>query len=78
MEEVNKEVLALEKKLARMEVKGRYLAFLGSQGDRDNDTLRDECIICMGSSDDKHVVLLSCGHHFCKVILRACLMHGRH
>lgn len=67
IESITKDIHALERKLAQMEVKGRYLAFLGSQGERDVETLRDECIICMGSSDDKQLVLLGCGHHFCRV-----------
>lgn len=56
----------LEGKLARMVVKGRYLQNLGTK-EMDDDELREDCIICMGSSDAKHAVLLECGHFFCKV-----------
>jgi hypothetical protein len=57
----------LEIKLARMVVKGRFLQYLGSKEHQTEDDLRDECIICMGSSDDQQAVLLACGHFFCIV-----------
>jgi E3 ubiquitin-protein ligase SHPRH len=57
---------ASEIKLARMVVKGRFLQYLGTK-DQYGDGLKDECIICMGSSDDKEAVLLECGHFFCIV-----------
>jgi E3 ubiquitin-protein ligase SHPRH len=56
IDECSTTINGLEVKLARMVVKGRFLQYL-----------RDECIICMGSSDDKQAVLLACGHFFCIV-----------
>lgn len=78
IETMTQDIHVLERKLAQMEVKGRYLAFLGSQGERDVEALRDDCIICMGSSDDKQLVLLGCGHHFCKVSTVPCVPLVRH
>jgi len=46
-------------------VKGRFLAYLGTKQDEGMEDVRDECIICMGSSDDTKGVLLECGHFFC-------------
>jgi E3 ubiquitin-protein ligase SHPRH len=59
-------VIESETKLARMTVKGRFLQYLSSKDDG-ADELREECIICLGSSDDKNGVLLECGHFFCRV-----------
>ncbi|WVR04446.1 hypothetical protein IAU60_001449 [Kwoniella sp. DSM 27419] len=53
-----------EVKLARMTVKGRYLQYLGNKQNEDED-IREDCIICFGSSDDNQAVLLECGHYFC-------------
>ncbi|WVQ69001.1 uncharacterized protein L199_007213 [Kwoniella botswanensis] len=58
------EIERLEVKLARMVVKGRYLQYLGNK-DRDHEDIREDCIICFGSSDDTQAVLLECGHYFC-------------
>jgi len=52
-----------------MVIKGRYLQYIGTRGEGDDD-LREDCIICMGSSDDSQAVLLECGHFFCKVGIR--------
>ncbi|WWC87137.1 uncharacterized protein L201_002023 [Kwoniella dendrophila CBS 6074] len=60
----SKEIDELEVKLARMVVKGRYLQYLGSK-DQDHESIREDCIICFGSSDDNEAVLLECGHYFC-------------
>ncbi|WWC67711.1 uncharacterized protein I206_101623 [Kwoniella pini CBS 10737] len=60
----NKDIDELEVKLARMVVKGRYLQFLGNKDD-DNGDIKEDCIICFGSSDDTQAVLLECGHYFC-------------
>lgn len=54
----------LEAKLARMAVKGRFLDYLGSKENIDEE-IREDCIICMGSSADEKAVLLECGHFFC-------------
>ncbi|WVQ97832.1 hypothetical protein IAU59_004947 [Kwoniella sp. CBS 9459] len=59
------EINALEVKLARMVVKGRYLQYLGNKQEGEED-IREDCIICFGSSDDSKAVLLQCGHYFCK------------
>lgn len=61
------EINAKELRLAQLTVRGRYLEFLGKQATKDDDELREDCIICMGSSDDTHGLLLSCGHFFCAV-----------
>ncbi|ORY26908.1 SNF2 family N-terminal domain-domain-containing protein [Naematelia encephala] len=53
-----------ELKLARLTTRGRFLQYLGTR-DKTEDEIRDDCIICMGSSDDTHAVLLGCGHFFC-------------
>lgn len=49
-------------------MKSRFLQYLGSK-DQTDAQARDDCIICMGSSDDKHGVILGCGHFFCQVRL---------
>nr|XP_019047438.1 E3 ubiquitin-protein ligase SHPRH [Kwoniella bestiolae CBS 10118]OCF26368.1 E3 ubiquitin-protein ligase SHPRH [Kwoniella bestiolae CBS 10118] len=59
-----REIDELEVKLARMVVKGRYLQYLGNK-ERDHEDIREDCIICFGSSDDTQAVLLECGHYFC-------------
>ncbi|OXB37227.1 E3 ubiquitin-protein ligase SHPRH [Cryptococcus neoformans] len=61
---VAKEVNELEVKLAKMAVKGRYLHYLGTKQHEEED-IREDCIICFGSSDDNQAVLLQCGHYFC-------------
>ncbi|ORX34384.1 SNF2 family N-terminal domain-domain-containing protein [Kockovaella imperatae] len=61
-----KDIADLEVKLGRMVVKGRYLQYLGTKTGDQDDELRDDCIICMGSSDDSKGVLLECGHFFCQ------------
>lgn len=53
-------------KLAKMAVKGRYLHYLGTK-QHEEDDIREDCIICFGSSDDNQAVLLQCGHYFCLV-----------
>lgn len=63
---VAKEVNELEVKLAKMAVKGRYLHYLGTKQHEEED-IREDCIICFGSSDDNQAVLLQCGHYFCLV-----------
>ena len=68
IEECTNKITDLDIKLARMVVKGRYLQYLGTK-EHDEDELREDCIICMGSSDDKHGVLLECGHFYCQVSL---------
>jgi len=50
-----------------MMVNARYLAYLGTKDHANADEVRDDCIICMGSSDDTKAVLLDCGHFFCQV-----------
>lgn len=68
-EEIDKQTAQItveETKLARLIVKGRFLTYLG-QKQGDADELREDCIICMGSSDDHKAVLLECGHFFCTV-----------
>ena len=49
-----------------MMVNARYLAYLGTKDHANADEVRDDCIICMGSSDDTKAVLLDCGHFFCQ------------
>ena len=49
-----------------MAVKGRFLDYLGSKENIDEE-IREDCIICMGSSEDEKAVLLECGHFFCLV-----------
>lgn len=49
-----------------MAVKGRYLHYLGTKQHEEED-IREDCIICFGSSDDNQAVLLQCGHYFCLV-----------
>ncbi|OCF41195.1 hypothetical protein I317_05025 [Kwoniella heveanensis CBS 569] len=65
VETASAEITALEVKLARMVVKGRYLQYLGNKQEGEQD-IREDCIICFGSSDDNKAVLLQCGHYFCK------------
>jgi E3 ubiquitin-protein ligase SHPRH len=59
-----------EAKLTHMTIKGRYLQYLGTK-EQGDDELREDCIICMGSSDDTQAVILECGHFFCNVGLSA-------
>jgi E3 ubiquitin-protein ligase SHPRH len=67
---VGAEITAKEVRLAQLTTRGRYLDFLGGgQAEKDDDELREDCIICMGSSDDTHGLLLECGHFFCAVSL---------
>lgn len=65
------EIVTKEIRLARMTTRGRYLDFLDAkQRDGvDADTIREDCLICMGSSEDAYGVLLDCGHFFCAVSL---------
>jgi E3 ubiquitin-protein ligase SHPRH len=60
--EINKS----ETTLTAMVVKGRFLDHLDEQ-ERGADDMREECIICYGTSDDDKGLLLGCGHFFCKV-----------
>ena len=50
-----------------MVVKGRFLQYLGTR-EQGVEELKEDCIICMGSSDDNQAVLLECGHFFCNVL----------
>ncbi|KAL1409743.1 hypothetical protein Q8F55_003740 [Vanrija albida] len=61
---VDKDVIDGDVLLARMAVRGRYLNFLGSK-DNANQDVHSECSICFGTSDDTHAILLNCGHAFC-------------
>ncbi|TXT06109.1 hypothetical protein VHUM_03582 [Vanrija humicola] len=61
---VDKQITDGEVVLARMAVRGRYLNFLGSQ-DNINQDAHSECSICFGTSDDEYAILLNCGHAFC-------------
>ncbi|WVQ76787.1 hypothetical protein IAR50_006461 [Cryptococcus sp. DSM 104548] len=65
IEAAAKEANELEAKLAKMAVKGRYLQYLGTKEHDEND-LKEDCIICFGSSDCQEAVLLTCGHYFCQ------------
>ncbi|ODO03141.1 hypothetical protein I350_05986 [Cryptococcus amylolentus CBS 6273] len=65
IEAAAQEVNELEVKLAKMAVKGRYLQYLGTKEHDEND-LKEDCIICFGSSDCQEAVLLTCGHYFCQ------------
>ena len=49
-----------------MAVKGRYLQYLGNK-EAGQAEAEHECIICFGTSDDKHAALLACGHMLCFV-----------
>ncbi|WRT65006.1 uncharacterized protein IL334_001947 [Kwoniella shivajii] len=64
IEAYSKEIDEFEVKLARMVVKGRYLQYLGTR-EQEHEDIREDCIICFGSSDDNQAVLLQCGHYFC-------------
>jgi hypothetical protein len=66
IEACTERIMFSEAKLTRMTVKGRFLQYLGTK-EQGDDELREDCIICMGSSDDTHAVLLECGHFFCNV-----------
>jgi len=68
IQDAQNEINKSEVKLAKMTVKGRYLQHLGTD-ERNDQELKDECIICMGSSDDTKAVLLDCGHFFCVVCI---------
>lgn len=75
-EEINKasiEIIDLEATLARSVVRSRYLKYLASREDTENT--RDDCLICMGGSDDDWGILLDCGHFFCAVsfLLGSCV-----
>ena len=61
----------LELKLTRMTIKGRFLQYLGTRQEGQEE-LKEDCIICMGSSDDTQAVLLECGHFFCVVSGTSC------
>ena len=68
IQEADREILALETQIARCQVKGRYLKHLGEKENQGTDQeMRDDCIICLGSSEDDSGILLSCGHFFCVV-----------
>lgn len=61
--EADRQITRLEGDIARNTVKGRYLSYLDNgNGERD---VHEECSICFGTSEDKHAVLLACGHAFC-------------
>ena len=64
--EASRKANELEAKLARMVIKGRFLSYLGTR-EQNKDELKEDCIICMGSSDDNQGILLGCGHFFCQV-----------
>lgn len=66
IKEASDEIIAHETRLAQCQVKSRYLNYLGTKQESDDD-LKDDCIICFGSSDDTNGVLLQCGHFFCTV-----------
>lgn len=66
IEECRSEMLKSGAKIARMAIKGRYLQHLGSKK-VDVEELREDCIICMGSSNDERGVILECGHFYCQV-----------
>ena len=66
IENCNKRITEHELKIARMTVKGRFLQYLGSR-ETNLEDLKEDCIICMGASDDKQGVLLDCGHFYCVV-----------
>lgn len=53
--------------LTRMIVRGRYLQYLGKTDDGKEVDVKEECIICFGTSEDTHATLLACGHVFCVV-----------
>lgn len=66
IEDAQEEIVEHEVKLAHMVVKARYLQYIGSKDQAEGQT-RDDCIICLGSSDDEDGVILSCGHFYCQV-----------
>jgi E3 ubiquitin-protein ligase SHPRH len=66
IKEASEEIVAHETRLGQCQVKSRYLHYLGTKQESDDD-LKDDCIICFGSSDDEDGVLLQCGHFFCTV-----------
>jgi E3 ubiquitin-protein ligase SHPRH len=66
IKEAGDEIITLETRLAQCQVKSRYLNYLGTKQESD-DELKDDCIICFGSSDDTRGTLLDCGHFFCLV-----------
>ncbi|EIW68737.1 hypothetical protein TREMEDRAFT_71902 [Tremella mesenterica DSM 1558] len=76
LESINKEITTAEAALARLAVKGRYLEALGME-ERNADELKEDCIVCMGSSDDDRAVLLACGHFFCNSCFKE-LRHSQH
>lgn len=65
IEKASVEIVEHETKLVRTLVRGRYLKYLA---DRDGiEDARDDCLICMGGSDDEFGIFLDCGHFFCEV-----------
>jgi E3 ubiquitin-protein ligase SHPRH len=68
IDEADSDILAYETQIARCQVKSRYLKHLGDKEQQGTEEeMRDDCIICLGSSDDAHGILLPCGHFFCVV-----------
>jgi hypothetical protein len=66
--EADSDILLYETQIARCQVKSRYLKHLGDKEQQGTEEeMRDDCIICLGSSDDAHGILLPCGHFFCVV-----------
>lgn len=67
IERCNQEIQNKELHLAQLSIRGRYLETLSANTDKNEEELREDCIICMGSSEDAHGMLLDCGHFFCAV-----------
>lgn len=59
------EITSYEGQLARADRRGRYLNYLATRDETED--MRDDCLICMGSSEDKYGIFLECGHFFCDV-----------
>jgi E3 ubiquitin-protein ligase SHPRH len=64
--EAEGKIMDLEVKLTRAIVQSRYLQYLESR-ENGEEEMRDDCIICMGSSEDVQGLILGCGHFFCRV-----------
>lgn len=65
IQEASGDITRYEGILARADRRGRYLKYLANRDETED--MRDDCLICMGSSDDTYGIFLECGHFFCDV-----------
>ncbi|CAK9783442.1 hypothetical protein CC85DRAFT_282178 [Cutaneotrichosporon oleaginosum] len=66
---VDRMIFESNERLMTLRVRSRFLQSLSGDdsggGANPARDMHEECVVCFGTSDDKHAILLACGHAFC-------------